>query len=192
MSRFYNETRLRKNSRVTNGNQVTNRREIHHATHLIMTKTPFRFCWRLNPAFISVQPRELLNLNNLLLIAFILLSGGTSLGQDTFHQSTGSDCPLEGTAKSDAAKTLDRKKNRSNLPGASNIDTNVSLAAMLAPGDDADRFDDSIGATVTGFVVNVKLGGKDLQLRRRCTNRSRYSHRIGPISGCARESTCNC
>jgi hypothetical protein len=58
-------------------------------------------------------------------------------------------------------KTLNEKKNRYVGPTAAEIDTQVTLAAMLAPGDDVDRFDESKGGTITGFVVDVKVGGKE-------------------------------
>jgi hypothetical protein len=94
----------------------------------------------------------------------VFAASGLAQAQDVITQSDGKQCGLSGTAKSASAKALDSKKNRYVAPGAADIDPNVSMAAMLAPsGDsgDAGRFDDSRGATVTGFVVNVKLGGTE-------------------------------
>jgi hypothetical protein len=79
--------------------------------------------------------------------------------QDVFKQSDGMNCPLEGTAKSADGKAIDRLKNRFVGPEEGDMDTNVSLAALLTPGDDVGRFDQSKGAKISGFVVDVKVGG---------------------------------
>jgi hypothetical protein len=47
------------------------------------------------------------------------------------------------------------------LPQNADIDQDVTLAAMLSPGDDTGRFDSTKAATITGFVVKVKSGGKE-------------------------------
>jgi hypothetical protein len=39
------------------------------------------------------------------------------------------------------------------------MDASVTLDAMLADGDDHDRFDDEKGATIEGYVTDVKQGG---------------------------------
>jgi hypothetical protein len=70
-------------------------------------------------------------------------------------------CGPEGTAVSAAGKDIDRHKNRYKAPGDADIDPEVSLAAMLAPGKDVKRFDQEKGATVRGLVVNVLVGGKE-------------------------------
>src|SRR5262249_52273774 len=56
---------------------------------------------------------------------------------------------------------LNRDKNRSAEPSEDDIDTDVSLAAMLAPGEDETRFDGARAARVVGFVVKVKAGGSE-------------------------------
>jgi hypothetical protein len=78
-----------------------------------------------------------------------------------YTMSDGKDCPMAGTGKSAANKALNRLKNRFTFPDNSDIDKNVSLTAMLSPGDDTDRFDTHEAAKVTGFVINVKVGGKE-------------------------------
>jgi hypothetical protein len=72
----------------------------------------------------------------------------------------GMDCGPEGTATSDAGKALNRLKNRFTVPGEDDIDPEVSLAAMLAPGYDHNRFDSKKAATIQGYVVRVMEGGK--------------------------------
>jgi hypothetical protein len=59
-----------------------------------------------------------------------------------------------------AGKDLNRHKNRSVAPIDDQIDPEVSLAAMLAPGNDLTRFDEEKGARITAYVVDVKPGGK--------------------------------
>ncbi len=78
-----------------------------------------------------------------------------------YHTSTGHPCKPEGTAKSDKVKALNVDKNRNSAPSSEQIDAEVSLALMLAPGNDEDRFDQKRGATITGYVVDVRQGGKE-------------------------------
>jgi hypothetical protein len=82
-----------------------------------------------------------------------------AIGQEIFIQSKGKKCPLEGTATSEAGKTIDRLKNRFVAPKAADIDAGVTLAGLLAPGDDEGRFDESKGAKIRAFVIDVKVGG---------------------------------
>src|SRR5262249_17216650 len=69
-------------------------------------------------------------------------------------------CPVEGTAKPQAGKVLNRLKNRTVAPHPDQIDRAVTLEAMLAPGEDEGRFDEQKGAIITGWVVNVEQGGQ--------------------------------
>jgi hypothetical protein len=68
--------------------------------------------------------------------------------------------PPEGRATTPATRELNRLKNRAALPSQRDIDPEITLEKMLAPGDDRDRFDPSRAATVRGFVVRVLGGGK--------------------------------
>jgi hypothetical protein len=100
---------------------------------------------------------------SVLVVATVLVTAADQVpNQDVFRQSDGTMCGMEGTATGPDAKALDRLKNRwKNAPAAEDIDTNVSLAAMLAPGEDENRFDSAKGAQVSGFVIDVKVGGKE-------------------------------
>ena len=74
-------------------------------------------------------------------------------------QSIVSICPLVGDARSTRVQALNVLKNRTELPSPADIDSQVTLAAILAPGDDRDRWDERRAATVTGYVFDVKPGG---------------------------------
>jgi len=93
--------------------------------------------------------------------SLVVLLAGQPPNQDEYDQSTGNKCGMAGTASSAAGKTLNQLKNRYRSPTAQAFDADVSLAALLAPGDDVDRFDDQKAAKVSGYVVGVKSGGKE-------------------------------
>jgi hypothetical protein len=73
----------------------------------------------------------------------------------------GQNCPLQGDAKSPDVKNLNRLKGRYHSPVSSDIDPTVTMTSMIAPGDDESRFDSKSAATITGFVLEVKEGGKE-------------------------------
>jgi hypothetical protein len=67
---------------------------------------------------------------------------------------------LEGAATTPGGKALNRLMNRSNLPSADDIDREVTLAKLLEPGYDLDRFDWTKAAMVTAFVIDIKYSGR--------------------------------
>jgi hypothetical protein len=69
------------------------------------------------------------------------------------------ECPLQGTAKSQAGQELNQAKNRATAPLTNHMDPAVTLEAMLARGNDENRFDEGKGARITGWVVDVQQGG---------------------------------
>jgi len=70
----------------------------------------------------------------------------------------GNPCPPQGDDPKASVIAQDIQKNRATVPAASDIDGDVTLGMILAPGDDVDRFDGARGATIEGFVVRVKRG----------------------------------
>lgn len=58
-----------------------------------------------------------------------------------------------------ALRTLNEKKNRFHAPTDADVDQGFTLAALLQPGSDDTRFDDTRAGEIEGFVVNVKVGG---------------------------------
>ena len=73
-------------------------------------------------------------------------------------------CALEGNPSPNgpnvaALRLLNRQKNRWHAPAAADIDPTFTLGALLQPGNDDDRFNDSKAGEIEGWVVNVKVGG---------------------------------
>lgn len=67
-------------------------------------------------------------------------------------------CGLTGSAASACGKALNQLKNRYRAPTAQEIDSAITLSALLAPGDDATRWNTAKGAVVTGYVAGVEPG----------------------------------
>ena len=87
-----------------------------------------------------------------------LLMVQTPTDTNVYTLSNGTQCPAQGNDSNPSIIALDLQKNRPTGPAASDIDRDVSLAAMLAPGDDTNRFDATRGASVAGIVIRVKTG----------------------------------
>ena len=87
-----------------------------------------------------------------------LVTGQAPTGNNVYTLSNGTKCQPQGNDSNPAIIALDLQKNRPAGPTADDIDPDVTLAAMLAPGDDTSRFDGTKGATVEGIVIRVKTG----------------------------------
>jgi hypothetical protein len=79
--------------------------------------------------------------------------------EDYYVLSTGKKCPKEGTPPHDRERALNVLKNRTEIPKESDFDTSCTLTALLAPGDDTDRWDESKAARIQGYCIEVKPGG---------------------------------
>lgn len=88
----------------------------------------------------------------LLLILCLLTAGGSALLPDGV-------CPAGGAAVTPGGRELARLKNRAAPPLAKEFDGNVSLEALLQPGEDRGRWSESRAGRVEGYVVEVKAGG---------------------------------
>jgi hypothetical protein len=82
---------------------------------------------------------------------------------EVLHQSPQDfdGCSIDGDAQTASLKTLNELKNRTTPPTRSQIDSAITLEAVLAPGNDVARWKSSQGAVVTGYVINVKPGGPE-------------------------------
>jgi hypothetical protein len=86
-------------------------------------------------------------ISNCILITFLLSCLGASP----------TPCPKEGDDRNPFIQSLNLLKNRVGTPTL--INGGITLAAMLAPGNDETRFDSDFGAKITGYVFDVKPGG---------------------------------
>jgi hypothetical protein len=65
------------------------------------------------------------------------------------------NCPSAGIALTTRAASLHRLKNRTVFPQAVDFDSRVTLAALLQPGDDRDRWSNDRAARLQGYVIDV-------------------------------------
>jgi len=70
-------------------------------------------------------------------------------------------CPLEGVATGVHRQESNREKNRTTHPRAADIDSSATLPAIMEPGDDVDRWSEARGASIVGYVVEVKRGSRE-------------------------------
>ncbi len=68
-------------------------------------------------------------------------------------------CPPQGDAKVAAVKDANVLKNRHGAPSAADFDHSATLGALLAPGEDSNRWSNNRAATIVGYVLDVKAGG---------------------------------
>jgi hypothetical protein len=87
-----------------------------------------------------------------LLIVVLLAAAGSAL-------LPGSVCPAGGAAVTPGGREFARLKNRTELPGVRDFDPDVSLEALLRPGEDRGRWSESRAGRIEGYVVEVKEGG---------------------------------
>jgi hypothetical protein len=76
--------------------------------------------------------------------------------QQPFH-----GCPVAGDAATPTLRALNRLKNRTSAPGPADVDTAVTLAAILRLGTDRSRWDERRAATIVGYVEEVKPGSAE-------------------------------
>src|SRR5205807_4138891 len=70
-------------------------------------------------------------------------------------------CPLEGVATGVHRQESNREKNRTTHPQTADIDSGATLPAIMQPGYDADRWSEARGASIVGYVVEVKHGSRE-------------------------------
>jgi len=92
-------------------------------------------------------------------LALVHLGDARAQQHRATHNVPPSQCPLMGDAQRQQEQQLNLLKNRTAMPTPADIDGGVTLQAMLAPGNDMNRFDERKAATITGFVVTVHMGG---------------------------------
>lgn len=70
-------------------------------------------------------------------------------------------CGVKGDAKQKVAQRLNPLKNRFIVPGPEQIDSTISLNAILQPGNDSGRWNSLRAATILGYVVSAHPGGNE-------------------------------
>jgi hypothetical protein len=96
----------------------------------------------------------------------VVVLAALTLGQappsdNVYIMADGSPCRPQGDNPKPELIALDLEKNRANPPNPADIDSDVTLASILSPGTDIDRFDATKAATIAGIVVRVKEGSKE-------------------------------
>src|ERR1051325_5711929 len=71
------------------------------------------------------------------------------------------NCPSTGIALTSRARQLHRLKNRTALPQAADFDARVTLAELLKPGDDTNRWSTDRAARIQGEVIDVENAGPE-------------------------------
>jgi hypothetical protein len=84
---------------------------------------------------------------------------GNSQTDSLSAYSTFDSCPPQGDAVSERAIDLNRFKNRYRFPQSSDFIDDISLAKILEPGNDKDRWPVDKAARIKGYVYEVKSGG---------------------------------
>ncbi len=69
------------------------------------------------------------------------------------------DCPMMGNAVKQDIRELNLSKNRYDFPKPSDFNSSITLQKIIAPGNDALRWNMSQAAEVTGYIYDVKPGG---------------------------------
>jgi hypothetical protein len=73
----------------------------------------------------------------------------------------GPACPAGGLGVTAAARGAARLKNRETPPRPEDFDARVTLASLVAPGDDRGRWSETRAASVEGYVVEVRRAGAE-------------------------------
>jgi hypothetical protein len=68
-------------------------------------------------------------------------------------------CPPQGGAQTAKLQAFNVKCNRMDPPSDSDFDDTATMEAILETGPDQERWSDSNGAELTGYVVSVQDGG---------------------------------
>jgi hypothetical protein len=72
---------------------------------------------------------------------------------------TGGACPPQGSATKAKAKALNVLRARTTEPGDDDYDDTADISALIAPGDDSQRWTNDAAVEITAFVVDVLDGG---------------------------------
>ncbi len=91
-----------------------------------------------------------------LIAILIFLHISPLFSQDIFH-----GCGMEGESDREYIKTMNRLKNRYNIPSTNDFDNTVSFSSFLTTGDDVGRFRENKAVEIIAWVSEVKWGSKE-------------------------------
>lgn len=89
-----------------------------------------------------------------LLALGFLLAAGASL-----HAQGSSSCPPQGDATKAKIRKLNELRARTGEPSDDDYDDTIDMSALIAPGDDTERWQNDTAVELTAFVVDVHDGG---------------------------------
>ena len=84
---------------------------------------------------------------------FLAAAGGSLLAQAP------SPCPPQGDATKPKTQKLNAQRARLDEPSDDDYDDTADVSALIAPGDDSQRWQDDTAVEVTAFVLDVRDGG---------------------------------
>jgi hypothetical protein len=67
--------------------------------------------------------------------------------------------PRRGDTSVKSVQALNFLKTRTNIPTSKNMNSDITLAALIKRGNDRDRWNSKMAATVVGYVAKVGVGG---------------------------------
>ncbi len=99
-----------------------------------------------------MRPNKATVLTTVLVLALFICA--QAMAQEVYRS-----CGMEGDARARTVREMNRLKNRYQPPQTADYDISVTFAAMVAPGDDENRWSETKAAEITGYVHDVKVGG---------------------------------
>ncbi|MBI3843253.1 MAG: hypothetical protein HY292_01315 [Planctomycetes bacterium] len=92
---------------------------------------------------------------------FIELNPAAATNVASFDPFAERHCPPQGNAQQVSTQKQNRLKNRVTTPHASDIDEEVTLDALRAPGEDHDRWSSALAVTIEGYCSDAKGTGAE-------------------------------
>ena len=93
-------------------------------------------------------------------IAFLLISNTSIFCQSVFEVD-GVPCTLEGSAKRKHDQELNKLKNRTALPKQSDFDLAFNWTELAKFEEDSRKFEGNKAAILRGYVLRVRISGKE-------------------------------
>lgn len=97
--------------------------------------------------------------NSILTLVLFAFLSACNYAQNPAPVNSTTPCPVEGNAKSERIKDLNKLKNRTTAPQLADFDTTITLQKLVASGKDQTRWSSSKAVKVIGYVYDIKVGG---------------------------------